>query len=316
MADREVEVIEGVLGASVILHDVTRGDVTVPCWMAVTRGLRAVGQAEITVCLVRDRDDPMRFPARFFDFFASVYELASDGRLVGEGDYSWLAHDDPFGVGPFPGVAYAVSPDLDLGAENLLCAVLLTEPELEMARVSSTTRVLTRLGNTYRYFPFPYWTDPARSTVFNDGDADQSILRVLPKLNVAEASATLAGSDLTVVVPAAAAGILATELREGRPLALIPGRDPAALAILTWRPGQREATAINADGFDGSRIAVTFVGFVPTKERGDDVRFQEDGFNVLLGESSGRRLVDALTSGRSCAVEAGGYVIEVSRPAP
>ena len=61
---------------------------------------------------------------------------------------------------------------------------------------------------------------------------------------------------------------------------------------------------------------MTFVGFVPTKERGDDVRFQEDGFNVLLGESSGRRLVDALTSGRSCAVEAGGYVIEVSRPAP
>jgi hypothetical protein len=135
---------------------------------------------------------------------------------------------------------------------------------------------------------------------------------MFPKLSVADASATLAGSHLRVVVPPSAATVLATELREGRPLALILGREPAVPAILTWRPGQKDATAINADGADGSLIAATFVAFVATSERDDRIAFQEDGFSVLLGTRSGRHLVDALAKGRSCEVAAGGYVIEVS----
>jgi len=73
------------------------------------------------------------------------------------------------GLGPFCGVAYDVSPDFGMSADTLLCGLLLTEPELKMAQVSSTTRVLTQLGNAYRYFPFPYWTDPARASVFARG---------------------------------------------------------------------------------------------------------------------------------------------------
>jgi hypothetical protein len=311
VADRDIELIPGVLRASVMLQDVTWGDVTVPCWTAVTVGMRPAGQAEIAVCLVRDSDDPSRFPPRFFKFFEAVHELAREGRIVEPGGMTWLGGEDPFGLGPFQGVAYEVSPDFGLGPETLLCAVLLTEPELEMAQVSSTARVLTRLGHLYRYFPFPFWTDPARSSVFDPGDADQSILRLLPQLVVADGSATLSGSQLRVVVPLDAASVLATELREGRPLALIVGRDPAAPAMLTWRPGQADPIAINADGSDGSHIAAIFVAFVPAPAPVDDVRFQEDGFVVLLAEGSGRRLVDALTSGRPCELDGGEYRIEV-----
>jgi hypothetical protein len=87
-------------------------------------------------------------------------------------------------------------------------------------------------------------------------------------------------------------------------------------AILTWRPGQRDAAAINADGADGSLVAGTFVAFVPPSKPDDRVAFQEDGFSAVLGPPSTGRLVDVLTSGGSCAVESNGYVLEVSLSEP
>lgn len=316
MADRiEVELVAGELLASIFRHRLGPPRLA-DARTAVTSGLRRVGQREVALTLVQDRGATPDFPDSLLWYFTVLRDLAAEGRPVGPGGISGYAAPGPFGLGSFVGAGFA-EPQPVAGVpipEDALAAVLLTEGELAMAMKSSLHRVLSRLGQAARFFPWPFWSDPARKSVYDVADADRTLLALMPRLAVAGTHATLSGSELLVSLPPAAAGLVAEQLHRRNVACILPSRDPEVAAALVWRPGQQEPAAIHAEPADGSRIAACFVALVPTDEPDDRIRFQEDGFSVLVSEATATRVVRALLARQEVVVPAASWTLTI-RPA-
>jgi hypothetical protein len=187
-------------------------------------------------------------------------------------------------------------------AGDELAGVLLTEGEFMMAQCS-VNRVLSKLGERYRYYPWPFWSDPRRSSVYSVDDATHSLLAKISKSSVRDASATLVGEELTLVIPSEDAARLGDRLASGEAVALLPGRDPGASAALVWTPGQNEPAAITAGTGSGAGISAWFVAFVPTAESTDTVRFLEDGCAAVLSPLSTAQLIAALHEGHRLTIQ-------------
>jgi hypothetical protein len=150
--------------------------------------------------------------------------------------------------------------------------------------------------------------------VYAAEDADRTLLALLPRVAVGGASATLTGSDIILSIPPEAAGAVAQQLHRREAICILPGRDPEVAAALVWRPGQQEPAAIHAEPADGSRIAACFVALVPTDEPSDRIRFQEDGFSVLLSSATATRVMRALLGRQEVVVPAPSWTLTI-RPA-
>jgi hypothetical protein len=316
VADRTViELVPGELWASIHRHRLGPPRLA-DARTAITSGLRKVGQREVVLTLVHDRHAMPDFPDSLLWYFTVLRDLAIDGRPVGPGGISGYAAPGPFGLGSFVGAGFAEpQPVADVPVpEDALAAVLLTEAELAMAMKSSLHRVLSRLGQAARFFPWPFWSDPARRSVYAAEDADRTLLALLPRVAVGGASATLSSSDIILSIPTEAAGAVAQQLHRREAICILPSRDPEVAAALVWRPGQQEPAAIHAEPADGSRIAAAFVALVPSDEPGDRIRFQEDGFSVLLASETVRGVVRGLLARQEVVVNDPTWTLTI-RPA-
>lgn len=302
--------------AHLALHDVVVDEVARPCWTAVSEGLASRGQAEIAITLVRDSDDLARYPSGVLGYFRALERFATEGRVVESGDVSGFRSPGPFGVGDFVGVAFgpaATVGDLPIG-DRTLAGVLITEPELQMGVVSGSRRVLARLGAMARYYPFPYWCDPARTSVYAPGDADATMLARIPSMNAPLSTATLVGSICHLRLSAGDAETVAEALANGNFACLRTGQDPDAGGRLTWIPGQTAPSAIT-DDLRTDAVAAGFVTLVPSGEPTDAVRFQEDGFSALLSGQTVSTLLSSLGQGQVHDIDepGGHYALRVSR---
>jgi hypothetical protein len=186
-----------------------------------------------------------------------------------------------------------------------IAGVFLTEGELAMATNCGPRRVLNRLGKAARYYPTPYWSAPARESVYSVQDSQTSLLSKFPRIAVSAGSATLCGSAMHLQLPQAFAPILADRI-EGRTVsAIMPGREPGVAAALVWTPGQTEPEAIFADGSKPAAFAAAFVALIPNDAQQDDVRFMEDGYVVMLSQESAEALTRALRAGQKFEVRGG-----------
>jgi len=291
-----LDLVPGALSADIVLHDAPIGEGSFPCWTVLTNGLLRHKQQEVALTIVRDSDDINDFPETVLGYLPALLEFAKQGRIVGEGGLSFYQAPGPFNLGSFTGIAYTAAglvPD-SIVPSGTLSGLFLTAEEANMAHRCSVFRVLSRLGQAYRYFPWPYWSDPRRSSLYAPEDADQSILSKVNKLHAATASATISGNEMRLVMPRSVATGTAERLAAGQAIAVLTGRDPSVPAALVWGPGQSEATAITYDRMDGSRLAAWFALVVPSNERTDAIRFQEDGYCVLLTAETAAKLTEAL----------------------
>lgn len=308
-----VELVPGELWATVHRHTLVATAGSLPCWTAVTDGLATAGQREVAITVVRPPDESAGFPPGILGYLAALLEFARQGRIVTDGDVSGYRPPGPFGFGPFVGVAFGTAQPIE-GVplpDRALAGVLLTEGELAMAMVS-TDRVLSRLSQASRWYPWPFWSDPARTAVYQVGDSDQSILSKLPRANRRLTTAELAGNDVTMRVARGDAGPLAAHLASGQAVAVLPGPDPSATGALVWSPGQREPLATTAELTGPQRLSVRFVALVPVSDAVDTVRFQEDGFAILLSPATLSVLVDGLRDGTGVRLSAGDEVYSVT----
>jgi hypothetical protein len=279
------------------------------CWTAVTQGLGRNGQRELVVSIANREGSA--FPVGLFHYFVAVDRLAGERRLVGPGGITAFRPPGPFGFGGFIGGVYAPATadhriPLPPGA---LQVVLLRDGELDMANRCSPWRVLARMGEMARFFPWPFWSDPTRPSAYQMGDADRSLLAKVPRLKMGRLDASPDGTFLHVRLGASEAAQLAAQLAAQHYAALVPDPDPTSPATLVWSPGQAEPRAICGDPQRTPFISARFLAIVTGQSPQDEVRFQEDGWSVMTAPMTGDALLRHLASGQGIEIHAGQRVI-------
>lgn len=292
----ELVPIPGVL--TVRAHAHAMQDVDGPFVTIVTEGLRSRGQREILVTLrTRDVDDLASIIRDVANFFAFVYRLAGEGKIVRNGDFTQFGERGLLG-GTNNGVLYVdANPisDIDLPPAPL-AAIVVGPDEIALARASGPYRVLARLGEHYRTFPFPRWNDLHRSSVATGEQETTSVLAKMARARVSGSSVVAESGHLRMLVTPDGRPVLRKLLEPSapsEPVALLTDPTPDANARLVWRPGQTEPTAITPPGSDGSRMTGIFLLVTGGVER-DEVRLFEDGYALLLTPDSLASLWQAL----------------------
>src|SRR6185369_17916157 len=94
----DVEIISGKLSARVYLHELDSRQGAIPCWSYVTDGLTGQQQAELVFTLRRDPGEPSDgFPPDPLQLFATVYQLAAQGKRVTAGSFTQFGDRNFFG---------------------------------------------------------------------------------------------------------------------------------------------------------------------------------------------------------------------------
>ena len=288
------------MAVDIIAHQVG----PMPCWSYVSRGLAAAGQREIVLTIsagpgeVRERP-----PVEPLSYYSTVFQLATRGSLVDEDGFTGFGGAGMLGA---MGLAYGAAVPLDGVSvpSDALVAVLLTGPEARQANAIGTTRVLTRLGRAYRWYPHPFWSDRSRRSLVADDEG--SLLDSVAVARVPGAFASLDGTIVTLRLPRSAAEVLAglADVPPAAGVALTCGIDRGAAGHFVWQPGQKGPEAIQASpGPERGSIGGTFVLFVPEQEASSGQIF-EDGFAFMLTDPDWLRLRKALMTGTRASIPA------------
>jgi hypothetical protein len=198
-------------------------------WLFVTRGLEFVGQREMLMVVRRHAAEsrPAHFP---FLLFRTMYRLAADGALMNEGGHTKLA--EPVAGGPpIEGFLYKGDPTgwhyLVTGERSqppLLIIPLLTG-EIDAALSFGHARVLALLGQQARYYPYPWWFDPARAPVLDIATYRRgTILNQVSALHVPYLQVAQYGVRLEITLPRKECAHLHQDIRSAPEVfTLLPG---------------------------------------------------------------------------------------------
>jgi hypothetical protein len=268
---------------------------------AVTSGLAKYKQRELVVTLRLASDDNVLGKMQELSrFFATVYNWAREGHIVDSGELTHFGARGPFGRSN-GGLLYVNARPirgLDLSA-RALAVVFVDEPEVRLAMSYGAYRVLARIGESQRHFPFPIWSDLSRPSVANARDAD-SLLAKVAKTRTRGATFVVEGERVRVLLlPSVRKELLrrVASLPTGTPFALLTEPAPNANAVLVWHPGQTEPKAITASGSDSSRLSGCFLMVVPGGQA-NQTRAFEDGYSLLFSNDSWANVAAALVEGR------------------
>jgi hypothetical protein len=308
------EAVPGRLRVRIFATDLPGSGTPVACWLFATDGFRALGQKEMVLSVLRRSGEAAEaFPEDPVAFYASLFPFAAQGQRVSEGGYTWFAGARFLGREDIRGMTYTRLDPLrsPLLQPDALLVVPLTASEMEAAQRFGALRVLGLLGAHHRVFPWAGFFDrdrPSLAPAPGDWDTILGKTRVVQIRGVrvaaelpASASPLIGQGNLLVSLPAASrAAILeaVVEKAEEGAVALAAELDPEADALAVYRPGQKGPYAIRPGDGPVSRLAGSFVTFLPSKEEGDLAKLYEDGFVVMLTEASRKSLHEALRAGR------------------
>lgn len=308
MEAERIDLEPGLLSVSVFEHEVQLRERSAPCWTCLTAGLETAGQAEIALTIVRPHTAAAVFPNTVLEYLWYVRKWATEGHVVGVGGISGFDSPGPFELGEFVGIAYS-SRQVIAGVplpERCLAGVFVTEPELDMAKRTCVNRVLSKLGEHYRYFPWPYWSEPSRPSVYRSGDAARSVLaRGIARIGSPTATATFDSHEIRLELPPSTGAKVAEALNSKRSVAVLVNRDPRVRAAMVWEPAQSEPTAIWDEVGPSSPIALWFMALISSEQHEDDIRLLEDGGAALLTKRTTERLTKSLVDGTEFRVGGG-----------
>jgi hypothetical protein len=310
------ELIPGELSAHVYLHELESRDGPVACWSYVSDGLWAHRQKELIFTLGQGRGQAAsEFPDDPLKFFAGIYPYAKEGQVVDAGDFTELGA--PIILG-HKSIVYAepqLFEDFSVPSPSL-AAVLLKDEELEAVKAFGFTRVLARLGQAYGHYPYPSWFDPTRGSLPFEEAMQKSVLGQVNRIRVrgARASVSREKNQIELHITRKAGQFLHEQLSQfpsDAVIALLTELDPRANGCLVWEPGQSQPAAATPPNSDGSQLAGCFIGFVPQQSE-DGGQLTEDGFMMLLTDSSWMRIRKAWESGEAVSLPGEGERIGFS----
>uniref|UniRef100_A0A8C7JYK2 Zinc finger FYVE-type containing 9 n=1 Tax=Oncorhynchus kisutch TaxID=8019 RepID=A0A8C7JYK2_ONCKI len=149
------------------------------CWYVTTKGMHAVGQAEVVV-LLQCLPDEKSIPKDLFSHFVQLYQEALTGNVLTHLGHSFFTQSF-LGSREHGGFLY-VSPsfqslqDLMLPNPPYLFGVLLQKWETPWAKMFPL-RLMLRLGAEYRFYPCPLFSVRFRKPLF--GEAGHTIMTLL-----------------------------------------------------------------------------------------------------------------------------------------
>ncbi|KAJ8418604.1 hypothetical protein AAFF_G00001030 [Aldrovandia affinis] len=149
------------------------------CWCVTTKGMHAVGQAEVVV-LLQCLPDEKSIPKDVFSHFVQLYQEALTGNVVANLDHSFFTQSF-LGSKEHGGFLY-ISPtfqslqDLLLPNPPYLFGILIQKWETPWAKVFPL-RLMLRLGAEYRFYPCPLFSVRFRKPLF--GETGHTIMNLL-----------------------------------------------------------------------------------------------------------------------------------------
>lgn len=149
------------------------------CWYLSTKGMHAVGQAEVVI-LLQCLPDEKTIPKDVFSHFVHLYQEALTGNVLSHLSHSFFTQSF-LGSKEHGGFLY-ISPshqslqDLLLPNPPFLFGVLLQKWETPWAKVFPI-RLMLRLGAEYRFYPCPLFSVRFRKPLF--GETGHTIMNLL-----------------------------------------------------------------------------------------------------------------------------------------
>ncbi|XP_049603217.1 zinc finger FYVE domain-containing protein 9 isoform X2 [Syngnathus scovelli] len=149
------------------------------CWYMTTKGMHAVGQAEVVV-LLQCLPDEKTIPKDIFKHFVQLYQEALSGNVLGHLSHSFFTQSF-LGSREHGGFLY-VNPtfqslqDLLLPNPPFLFGILIQKWETPWAKVFPI-RLMLRLGAEYRFYPCPLFSVRFRKPLF--GETGHTIMNLL-----------------------------------------------------------------------------------------------------------------------------------------
>ncbi|XP_043119704.1 zinc finger FYVE domain-containing protein 9 isoform X1 [Puntigrus tetrazona] len=149
------------------------------CWYMTTKGMHAVGQAEVVV-LLQCLPDEKTIPKDVFSHFVQLYREALTGNVLSHLGHSFFTQSF-LGSKEHGGFLY-ISPtfqtlqDLPLPNPPYLFGILVQKWETPLAKVFPI-RLMLRLGAEYRFYPCPLFSVRFRKPLF--GETGHTIMNLL-----------------------------------------------------------------------------------------------------------------------------------------
>ncbi|XP_072129841.1 zinc finger FYVE domain-containing protein 9 isoform X1 [Mobula birostris] len=149
------------------------------CWSFTTKGMHAVGQAEIVI-LLQCLPDEKSIPKDIFNHCIQLYQDALAGNVVGELGHSFFTQSF-LGSREHGGFLYVTATfqslqDLVLPSPPYLFGILIQKWETPWAKVFPI-RLMLRLGAEYRFYPCPLFSVRFRKPLF--GETGHTIMNLL-----------------------------------------------------------------------------------------------------------------------------------------
>lgn len=281
----------------------------------VTRGLAGFGQKELVFCLKQASSERVR---TVMTLLRTVMQFAAQGRRVDVGGLTEFGQGGIFGRSAYTGVGYARPHSVDpliqaagLDREQCLLATVLTREELMACRRFGLARVLARLGEAARFFPYPVWNDIVRNSVLAEAELSQSAfsesgISIVPGIHVIRE-----GDSITVHIARRNRESLSHALYQHDAMVLaaelVPG---SADGVLVWHPGTVHPVAITARlfavGAGGlsdertlKRLAGCFVALSLSADGRHGASLVEDGFAIFLSAPEWAGFKMAMQAGES-----------------
>lgn len=307
------DLVPGKLTARLCAHEIGDSGDPVPCWSYVTDGLAALQQKEVVFTLRRGHEEAVDgFPHDPFHLFTTLYQLASQGQRVDVGGFTQFGARGFFGhhlvylnPRPLSGVTLP---------QSALLALLVTLDELRAVQEFGPTRLMARLGQASRYYPFPPWSDRLRRGLPFERTFQDSVLIQVTRELAMGVRVCQAGKQIELTAFRERQSDWQKQLQElpiNTPVALLTDLGPSADGCLVWEPGQKEAAAITPLGSRGSRVGGCFVLFIP-EQPADSGQILEDGFAVTLTTPSWAAVRRAFLDGQAITVPASGDGLSLS----
>uniref|UniRef100_A0A8C6LRL2 Zinc finger FYVE-type containing 9 n=1 Tax=Nothobranchius furzeri TaxID=105023 RepID=A0A8C6LRL2_NOTFU len=149
------------------------------CWYVTTKGMHAVGQAEVVI-LLQCLPDEKTVPKDIFTHFVQLYQEALSGNVLSHLSHSFFTQSF-LGSKDHGGFLY-ISPsfqslqDLLLPNPPYLFGILIQKWETPWAKVFPI-RLMLRLGAEYRFYPCPLFSVRFRKPLF--GETGHTIMNLL-----------------------------------------------------------------------------------------------------------------------------------------
>ncbi|KAM6918414.1 zinc finger FYVE domain-containing protein 9 [Xenentodon cancila] len=149
------------------------------CWYVTTKGMHAVGQAEVVI-LLQCLPDEKTVPKDIFTHFVQLYQEALSGNVLSHLSHSFFTQSF-LGSKEHGGFLY-ISPsfqslqDLLLPNPPYLFGILIQKWETPWAKVFPI-RLMLRLGAEYRFYPCPLFSVRFRKPLF--GETGHTIMNLL-----------------------------------------------------------------------------------------------------------------------------------------